>query len=51
MHVNVFDTKTDEELVELYNQFIEAEKICAFPDGHEFVCKNKTRILKIFLCE
>lgn len=35
MHVNVFDTKTDEELVELYNQFIETEKICAFPNGNE----------------
>lgn len=35
MHINVFDTKTDEELVELYNQFLEAEKICAFPDNTE----------------
>ena len=35
MHINVFDTKTDEELAELYNQFLAAEKICAFPDGNE----------------
>ena len=35
MHVNIFDTKTDKELVELYSQFLEAEKICAFPDDNE----------------
>ena len=27
MHVNIFDTKTDEELILLYNQFLEAEKM------------------------
>lgn len=26
MHVNVFETKSDEELFILYNQFLEAEK-------------------------
>ena len=35
MHVNVFDTKTDEELILLYNQFLEAEKNGAFPDNTE----------------
>lgn len=31
MHVNVFDTKTDEELILLYNQFLEAEKKWCIP--------------------
>lgn len=35
MHVNIFDTKTDEELILLYNQFLEAEKNGAFPDNTE----------------
>ena len=34
-HVNIFDTKTDEELLTLYNQFLEAEKCGRFFDGNE----------------
>ena len=30
MHVNIFETKSDEELSVLYGQFLEAEKISGF---------------------
>ena len=35
MHVNIFETKSDEELVKLYKQFLEAEKLGGFPDDAE----------------
>ena len=35
MHVNIFKTKSDEELAVLYGQFLEAEKISSFPDDNE----------------
>lgn len=35
VHVNIFETKTDEELLVLYNQFLEAEKCGRFPDDNE----------------
>lgn len=35
MHVNVFDTKTNDELFVLYNQFLEAEKISGFSNDNE----------------
>lgn len=35
MHVNIFETKSDEELLELYKQFLEAEKLGGFPDNTE----------------
>ena len=35
MHVNIFETKSDEELSILYGQFLEAEKIFCFPDDNE----------------
>jgi len=35
MHVNIFETKSDEELIELYRQFLEAEKSGGFPDDTE----------------
>ena len=35
MHVNIFETKSDEELSVLYGQFLEAEKISGFPDDNE----------------
>ncbi len=34
-HVNIFETKTDEELLTLYDQFLEAEKNAGFPDDNE----------------
>ena len=34
-HVNIFETKTDEELLTLYDQFLEAEKYGRFFDGNE----------------
>lgn len=30
MHVNIFETKSDEELSVLYGQFLEAEKYLVF---------------------
>lgn len=35
MHVNIFETKSDEELSVLYGQFLEAEKISSFSDDNE----------------
>nr|DAH72731.1 MAG TPA: kinase [Bacteriophage sp.] len=35
MHVNIFETKSDEELSVLYGQFLEAEKTSGFPDDNE----------------
>lgn len=35
MHVNIFETKSDEELSVLYGQFLEAEKISGFSDDNE----------------
>lgn len=35
MHVNIFETKSDEELAELYKQFLEAEKFGGFPNDTE----------------
>jgi hypothetical protein len=35
MHVNIFETKSDEELYVLYGQFLEAEKTSGFPDDNE----------------
>ena len=35
MHVNIFETKSDEELSVLYGQFLEVEKISGFPDDNE----------------
>lgn len=35
MHVNIFETKSDEELFELYKQFLEAEKLGGFSDDTE----------------
>lgn len=35
MHVNIFETKSDKELFELYKQFLEAEKLGGFPDDTE----------------
>lgn len=35
MHTNIFETKTDEELHILYNQFLEAEKNSAFSEDTE----------------
>lgn len=29
-HVNIFETKSKEELVKLYAEFLEAEKLCGF---------------------
>ena len=46
MHVNVFDTKIDEELILLYNQFLEAEKNGAFHDNTE-LAKIKREYEKI----
>lgn len=37
MHVNIFETKSDEELSVLYGQFLEAEKISGFPDDNKMV--------------
>lgn len=34
-HVNIFETKTDEELLTLYNQFLEVEKTAVFSDDNE----------------
>lgn len=35
MHVNIFETKSDDELSVLYEQFLEAEKIGSFSDDNE----------------
>ena len=35
MHVNIFETKSDEELSVLYGQFLETEKISGFSDDNE----------------
>lgn len=35
MHINIFETKSDEELIELYRQFLEAEKTGNFPNDTE----------------
>lgn len=35
MHINIFETKSDKELVKLYRQFLEAEKLGGFPDDTE----------------
>lgn len=35
MHLNIFETKSDEELSVLYGQFLEVEKISGFPDDNE----------------
>lgn len=35
MHINIFETKSDKELFELYKQFLEAEKIGCFLDDNE----------------
>ena len=35
MHVNIFETKSDEELSVLYGKFLEAEKISGFTDDNE----------------
>ena len=35
MHVNIFETKSDEELSVLYGQFLEAEKISGYSDDNE----------------
>lgn len=35
MHVNIFETKSDDELSVLYDQFLEAEKIGGFSDDNE----------------
>lgn len=35
MHVNIFETKSDDELSVLYDQFLEAEKIGSFSDDNE----------------
>ena len=35
MHINIFETKSDEELIELYRQFLEAEKSGSFPNDTE----------------
>lgn len=35
MHINVFETKSDEELSILYGQFLEAEKMAGFPENNE----------------
>lgn len=35
MHMNIFETKSDEELSVLYGQFLEVEKISSFPDNNE----------------
>lgn len=35
MHVNIFETKTDEELYLLYKQFLEAEKNSGFSEDTE----------------
>lgn len=34
-HINLFETKTDEELLVLYNQFLEVEKTAGFSDDNE----------------
>lgn len=34
-HINSFETKTKEELVELYRQFLEAEKKSGIPENSE----------------
>lgn len=46
MHVNIFETKSDEELSVLYGQFLEAEKISGFPDDNELgeIKKNMRKI-------
>lgn len=35
MHINIFETKSDKELSMLYEQFLEAEKVCAFSNDNE----------------
>lgn len=35
MHVNIFETKSDEELSVLYGQFLEVEKTAGFSDDNE----------------
>ena len=35
MHINIFETKSDKELSTLYEQFLEAEKVCAFSNNNE----------------
>lgn len=35
MHINIFETKSDKELIELYRQFLEAEKLGGFPEDTE----------------
>lgn len=35
MHINVFETKTNDELLLLYSQFLEAEKTGGFPENNE----------------
>ena len=46
MHVNIFETKSDEELSVLYGQFLEVEKISGFPDDNELgkIKKNMKKI-------
>ena len=34
-HINLFETKTKEELLELYRQFLEAENNIGIPDDSE----------------
>lgn len=57
-HINLFESKSDEELRMLYKQFLDAEKICAFPDNElgkikekytEYFGANTTLMLQIEL--
>ena len=34
-HINIFETKSKEELVELYAEFLETEKLCGFDSETE----------------
>lgn len=34
-HINIIETKSDEELVEIYGQFLDAEKVAAFSNDNE----------------
>ena len=46
-HINLFETKTKEELLELYGQFLEAEKKAGISDNSE-LGKIKTEYEKEF---
>ena len=46
-HINLFETKTKEELLELYGEFLECEKSAGIPEDSE-LSKIKTEYEKNF---